>query len=157
MKISQRGIDLIKHFEGLRLDAYLDSVGIPTIGYGHTKGVKLGDKITEEKAEELLREDLEEFERGVTSKIRKATQNQFDAMVCFAFNVGLGNFSKSSVLKWFNLGEYQTAADSFVLWNKAGGKELPGLTRRRKAERELFLSKPIELADANPRGLDKIV
>jgi lysozyme len=156
LKISKDGIDLIKSFEGLRLEAYLDSVGIPTIGYGHTKGVKLGQKITEQEAEDLLRNDLDEFERGVSSLIRNAKQNQFDAMVSLAFNVGLGNFKKSSVLKWFNLGEYQTAADSFLLWNKAGGQVLPGLTRRRKAERELFLKQP-NLVNIEPKPPEYIV
>jgi GH24 family phage-related lysozyme (muramidase) len=146
MKISQDGINLIKYYEGLRTKAYLDSVGVATIGYGHTKGVKLGMIITETKAEELLKQDLEYFENKVLDLVKvNLTQHQFDALVSFAFNVGEGNLKKSTLLKklnnlvFFRQSEIEAVADEFLKWNKAGGKVLAGLTKRRQAERLLFL------------------
>jgi len=153
MKISQDGINLIKHFEGFRTKAYLDSVGVPTIGYGHTKGVKMGMILTEDKCEQLLREDLEYFEKAVDSLVKiPITQNQFDALVSFAFNLGEGNLKKSTLLKKLNQVQYANTdvwndiADEFLKWNKAGGKILSGLTKRRLAERMMFL-KPIKIQD----------
>lgn len=140
-KINQAGLELVKSFEGLRLNAYQDSVGVWTIGYGSTKGVKRGQRITEEEAEELLREDLATAERGVESAITEdITDNQFAACVSLAFNVGVSAFRKSSIVKYINAGDVTLAADRFLLYNKAGGKVLAGLTRRRKAERALFLT-----------------
>lgn len=153
MKISQDGINLIKHYEGLRTKAYLDSVGVATIGYGHTKGVKLGMIITETKAEELLKQDLEYFENKVLDLVKvNLLQNQFDALVSFVFNVGEGNLKKSTLLKklnntiYFRTEELVSIADEFLKWNKAGGKVLPGLTKRRIAERMMFLQ-PIKIQD----------
>lgn len=153
MKTSQAGINLIKHFEGLRTTAYLDSVGVPTIGYGHTKGVKLGMMITETKAEQLLRDDLEYFENKVMDMVNvNLLQNQFDALVSFTFNLGEGNLKKSTLLKklnntvYFRREELESIADEFLKWNKAGGKPLPGLTKRRIAERMMFLN-PIKIQD----------
>lgn len=140
-KINQAGLELVKSFEGLRLNAYQDSVGVWTIGYGSTKGVKRGQRITEEEAEELLREDLATAERGVESAITEdITDNQFAACVSLAFNVGVGAFRKSSIVKYINAGDVLLAADRFLLYNRAGGRVLAGLTRRRKAERALFLT-----------------
>lgn len=170
MKISQDGINLIKHFEGCRLKAYLDSVSVPTIGYGHTKGVKEGMIITETKAEELLKQDLEYFENRVLDLVKvNLTQHQFDALVSFAFNVGEGNLKKSTLLKklnntiFFRQTEVEAIADEFLKWNKAGGKVLAGLTKRRQAERSLFLKEQkfrdiiAEIdALAVPRGLENI-
>lgn len=138
-KINQAGIDLIKSFEGFRTDAYLDIVGVPTIGYGFTKGVKLGQTITQAEAEVRLKEELKTFESGISklTAICNLTENQFAALVCFAYNVGLFAFEKSTMLKKLISG--QNCSDEFLRWNKAGGKEVAGLTRRRKAERELFL------------------
>ena len=146
MITSDTGINLIKNFEGLRLNAYQDSVGVWTIGYGHTKTAKEGMKISEHQAEELLMKDLEEFEGGVLSLVKvPLTQNQFDALVSFSFNLGLGNLKRSTLLKELNKGEYTKAADEFLKWDKAGGKALQGLTRRRNAERLLFLkNKPLK-------------
>lgn len=146
MKISQVGIDLIKSFEGLKLEAYQDSVNVWTIGYGTTKNVQPGMKITLEQAEELLRHDLDTFERGVTSLIGvPVSQNQFDALVSFAYNLGLGSLKKSTLLKYLNNAQYLEAADEFLRWDKAGGKKLKGLTKRRNAERLLFLkNRPIK-------------
>lgn len=134
MKISEKGIELIKKFEGLRLEAYRCSSGILTIGFGHTKGVKSGDKITEQRAEELLREDLRIFENYVNNNVfLPLNQNQFDALVSFAFNCGVGNLRK--LVRNRDLGQI---ADAIVLYNKGGGKVLKGLKKRREEERKLF-------------------
>lgn len=153
VKTSQDGINLIKFFEGLRTKAYLDSVGIPTIGYGHTKGVKLGMMITETKAEELLKKDLEYFENKVLDLVKvNLLQNQFDALVSFTFNLGEGSLKKSTLLKklnstvFFRKEELESIANEFLKWNKAGGKVLTGLTKRRIAEKMMFLT-PIKIQD----------
>jgi lysozyme len=139
-RISQKGIDLIKTCEGLRFRAYKDPIGVVTIGYGHTKTAEMGQIITEKQAEELLRADLRNFEEGVVSRVLGTLkQCEFDALVSFAFNVGLGNLGKSTLLKRVNMGNMDAAADEFLRWNRAGGKVLKGLTIRRKAERRLFL------------------
>lgn len=142
MKTSQKGIDLIKQFEGVVLKVYKDAVGLPTIGYGHL--IKKGEvftTITQQQAEELLAKDLKQFEEGISTSVKVAlTQNQFDALVSFTFNLGIGNLNSSTLLKKLNVGDIQGAADQFPRWNKAGGKTLAGLTRRRLAEKELFLS-----------------
>ncbi len=142
MKISQKGIDLVKSFEGLELKAYKDSVGVVTIGYGSTGShVSMGMRITREQAEQLLKKALERFEKGVSDLVKvPLNQNQFDALVSFSFNLGLGNLKSSTLLKKLNVKDYQGAADEFPRWNRAGGKVLKGLTRRRIAERDLFLS-----------------
>jgi len=145
MKTSNKGIDLIRQFEGLRLKAYLDSVGVPTIGYGHTKGVKLGQTITEQQAIEFLKQDLADAELTVNRRVNvELTQNQFDALVSLVYNIGSGNFSKSSVLRFLNMENYSRAGLSFGLFNKGrvNGKlvVLKGLTNRRKMETDLFLS-----------------
>lgn len=142
MKISQKGINLIKQFEGLELKAYRDSVGVLTIGYGSTGShVSVGEVITEAQAETLLIKDLSRFESGVTELVKvPVTQNQFDALVSFSFNLGLGNLKSSTLLKKLNAKDYTGASKEFERWNKAGGKVLNGLTRRRLAEKELFLS-----------------
>lgn len=134
MKISQRGIDLIKEFEGCRLTAYKDAVGIWTIAYGHTKNVKQGMKITQEQAEELLKEDLAEYEAKV-EKYNKYNwnQNQFDALVSFAYNIGSIDQLTSNGRR-----AIKTISEKILEYNKAGGKVLEGLTRRRKAEKALF-------------------
>ena len=139
MKTSPKGVALIKEFEGLRLGAYMCSAGVLTIGYGHTGGVKSGDRITEKQAEELLVDDLKRFENGVLRVLRTpVTQNQFDALVSFAFNLGVGSLTKSTLLSKLNKGDAEGAAAEFVRWCRAGGQEVPGLKRRRLAETELF-------------------
>ena len=141
MKISQTGIDLIKKFEGCRLNAYLDAVGVPTIGYGSTEGVQMGDTITQEEAETLLLKDLERFEAGVTRLVKvPIDQNAFDALVSFSFNLGLGALQGSTLLKLVNAGDAPGAAREFAKWKHAGGKILPGLVARRAAESELFMA-----------------
>lgn len=147
MKTSKTGVALIKHFEGLRLTAYRDSVGIWTIGHGHTKGVKEGMIITETKADELLKKDLEYFEDCVMTMVNvEVTQNQFDALTSFTFNLGEGALYKSTLLKKLNANKPLEAADEFLKWDKARNPKtgklepLSGLTKRRKAERLLFLT-----------------
>jgi len=141
MKVSNNGINLVKRFEGLELKAYRDSVGILTIGYGHTHAVKAGDIITGEQADAFLREDLQVAELTVNTNVKvKLTQGQFDALVSFVFNLGSGNFVKSTLIKKLNAGDYAGAADEFGKWVNAGGKKLSGLVKRRAAEREVFLT-----------------
>lgn len=144
MRINQRGIDLIKSFEGLRLKAYQDSVGVWTIGFGQTgPDIKEGLTITPQTAEDMLHDALRSFEEGVSKSLGGAptTDNQFAAMVSLAYNIGVGAFKSSSVLRYHRDSNSGRAAASFKLWNKAGGKVLAGLTRRREAERDLYLSK----------------
>ena len=146
MNVDARGIILIKSFEGLRMHAYPDpgTGGAPwTIGYGHTgPDVYPGLKITEAEAEAMLRKDLARFERGVDRLIEGAftSQVQFDAMVSLAYNIGLGGFQRSSVLRHHRAGNRLRAAAAFLMWVKAGNRTLPGLVRRRNAERKLYLS-----------------
>jgi lysozyme len=141
MQISQKGIDLIKHFEGVRLNTYQDSVGVWTIGYGHTKGVHAGMKITETEAENLLKQDLATFEAGVSNLVKvPVNQDQYDALVSFAFNLGLGTLTGSTLLHKLNAKDYHGAAEEFGKWVHAGHQVLPGLVSRRKAEEELFLA-----------------
>ena len=147
MKISEKGLGLIKEFEGLVLKPYKDAVGIPTIGYGNTyyedgRKVSLSDPaITEERATELLKMVVKRYEDAINRYVQvPITQNQFDALVSFAYNVGNENVRKSTLMKLLNRKQYTEAADQLLRWNKAGGKTLKGLTRRRQAERVLFLS-----------------
>jgi lysozyme len=139
MHTSQKGLDLIKSFEGLRLSAYKCPADVWTIGYGTTAGVKPGQNITKERAEELLREDVKRFEQQVMRLVKvPLTQGQFDALTSFVYNLGAGNLSNSTLLRLLNAGDYAGAAAQFDRWNKAGGKVLAGLVRRRAAERALF-------------------
>ncbi|MEQ1967253.1 lysozyme [Xenorhabdus nematophila] len=144
MKISENGLSFIKQFEGLKLKAYPDPAtgGIPwTIGYGHTKDVKSGQVITEQQAEAFLHDDLKSIYITIESAIKvPLTQGQFDALCSFTFNCGTGNFVRSTLLKKLNVGDYQGAADEFLRWNKAAGKVMNGLTKRRASERQMFLS-----------------
>lgn len=147
MKTSQAGVDLIKSFEGLRLNAYLDAVGIPTIGYGHTGlDVILGKKINPQQAEILLKKDLARFESAVEEFVKiPLNQSQFDALVSFAFNIGPTAFRDSTLLKRLNAGENpcNVAKEELPRWNKGdGGRVLNGLSRRRSAEAELFCKEP---------------
>lgn len=140
MEVSRAGLALIQRFEGLRLEAYLDSVGKPTIGYGSTQGVRMGDEITNAQATELLAADVERHADGVRRLVDvPLSQNMFDALVSFTFNVGVGALSRSTLLRRLNAGDYQGAAQEFARWVYAGGKQLDGLKRRRETERSLFL------------------
>jgi lysozyme len=147
MKVNNAGIQLIKSFEGCLLNAYLDSVKVPTIGYGATyyqngTKVKIGDKITQEQANDLLAWHINEFAEKVKPVIKSdLNDNQFSALVSFAFNLGIGNISKSTLLKKANANPSDVSIGAeFLKWNKAGGKVLAGLTRRRKAEYNLYKS-----------------
>jgi lysozyme len=139
MNISQNGIDLIKEFEGCRLEPYLCAANVLTIGYGHTKDVVENMRITEDTAESLLKDDLRVFEDDVTRLVEvPLLQNQFDALVSWTFNLGAGNLKTSTLLKVLNAGEYKNVPEQIKRWNKANGKVLEGLTRRREAEALLF-------------------
>lgn len=146
MRASENGINLIKQFEGCRLTAYQDSVGVWTIGYGWTQSVDgnpvaKGMVITQQKADDLLKQGVVQYENGVNSLVKvQLNQNQFDALVDFAYNLGVNALKGSTLLKKLNTGDYAGAANEFTKWNKAGGKEVAGLTRRREAEKSLFLS-----------------
>lgn len=146
MNISPKGANLIREFEGLRLVAYPDpgTGGAPwTIGIGHTgPKVKRGMKITEAQAWAYFHKDIQKFERAVERQLAGSpvNQNMFDALVSFTYNCGEENLAKSSILKYHKQGKYKAAADSFLKWNRAAGRVLPGLTRRRQAERLLYLS-----------------
>ena len=140
MKISDKGIELIKHFEGCELHAYKDSVGVVTIGYGHTgSDVAEGQTVTEEEAEEILRKDLTKFEDYVKNYVEcELNQEQFDALVAWTFNLGPGNLKSSTLLKRLNENDYDDVPNQIRRWNRAGGEVVSGLVRRRNSEAHLF-------------------
>jgi lysozyme len=140
MNTSDKGLALISQLEGVRLTAYRDSVGIATIGVGHTgPDVYMGQTITADECTALLRADVQTAEDAVTQLVNVAlTQDQFDALVSFVFNLGQGNFEQSTLLKKINASDFDGAANQFQFWDKAGGHELPGLLKRRLAEASLF-------------------
>ena len=146
MKLGSKGLELIKSFEGFYSKPYLDPIGIPTIGYGATyypnkKKVTMKDKpLTEKEASDLLKEMMTTYENDVKRLVkRELNQNQFDALVSFTYNLGSTNLGKSTLLKKVNANPCdKTIKDEFLKWNKAGGKVLNGLTRRRNAEAELY-------------------
>jgi len=143
MKISNRGVEFIKKEEGCVLTAYKCPAGVWTIGYGSTGShVHKGLRISEPAAEELLRTDLRRFEDAVNTKVRvPLNQAQYDALVSFTFNVGVGAFSKSTLLRKLNTGDYTSVRSELARWNRGGGRVLRGLTLRRQREAELFYSK----------------
>lgn len=150
LELTENCVPMIERDEGDVLTAYPDpgTGGAPwTIGYGHTgPDVYPGLVITQEQANALLLADLKKFQTGVEAALSGATtQNcQFSAMVSLSYNIGLGNFGGSSVLRLHKMGQYQQAADSFLLWDKAAGRVLPGLVRRRHQERELYLNMAVD-------------
>lgn len=134
-----KGIPIIKQYEGLKLEAYLCPAGIPTIGYGHTRGVKLGQKISAAQAEVFLDHDYEEAEDAVKRLITvPLTDNQLGALTSFVFNLGEGRLLGSTLRRKLNSGDYKGAAAEFDKWVYSGGKKLNGLIARRAAERKLF-------------------
>lgn len=143
--LSDNGMKLLEQFEGLRLEAYLDSAGIYTIGFGTIKypdgsKVKKGDKITKAQAKEYKLHDLKEFENTVNTSVNvQLSQDQYDALVSLSYNIGSGAFKNSTLLKKLNNGDYKGAADQFLVWNKVNSKKVQGLVNRREAERNLFL------------------
>ena len=139
MKTGTEGVELIKHFEGCRLEAYLCPANVWTIGYGHTSGVREGDVIDQEAAEALLIEDLEEFEGYVNDMVEIGLkQNQFDALVSWTFNLGPKNLEESTLLNRVNYGPLNDVPTQIERWNRAGGKVLEGLVKRRAAESALW-------------------
>lgn len=141
MNISKNGIELIKRFEGCRLSAYRCPAGVWTIGYGHTgSNVRAGLQITQEQADNLLKQDLTVHCNNVSKLVKvPLTQNQFDALVSFEYNVGYGAFASSTLLRLLNQKKYKESAEQFARWKYAGKKVLAGLIRRRQAEKDLFL------------------
>lgn len=174
MNISDNGLNIIKKFEGYgkllpdgSCTAYQDDLGggkvdIPTIGWGSTEGVKMGDVWTVAQAEEGLRKEIAKFEAGVSSAIKFVpTQNQFDAMVSLAYNIGIAGFAGSTVLRKANAGDFQGASQAFNLWNRAQGQVLQGLVSRRAQEAALFLldgpvSAPAPAVDTPPSVLSQL-
>ncbi len=147
MKVSDKCINMIKHHEGFVRKPYQDPIGLWTVGVGHLigDGKKLpkewNKEFTDEEVDNILCEDLERFEIGIQRLTKVSlTQSQFDALVSFSFNVGLGNFQSSTLRSKLNRGDYEGASNEFPKWRKAGGKILKGLVRRRADERNLFLS-----------------
>jgi lysozyme len=159
MNMNEPGLALIRDAEGLRLRAYRDATGIWTIGYGHTSAAGAPKvvsrlEITRDEAETILARDVATFARGVASAVTvPLNDDQFSALVSFAYNVGLGNFRSSSVLKAVNAADFEAVPQRLALWVKAGGKTLPGLIKRRAAEAALF-TKQDEVASPvdTPRG-----
>lgn len=149
MKTSKAGLDLIKRFEGFRAGVYLCPAGVATIGYGHA--IKPGEKfttITEHHAESLLIDDVEEAEEYVNELVEVGiNQDQFDALVSFTFNLGGGALKRSTLLKKINALKFEEAKAEFSRWVYAGGERLPGLVKRRKAEAEIFLPRPLYVRD----------
>lgn len=157
MRLSDAGLALLREFEGLRLQAYKDSAGVWTIGYGSTRyadgdKVRPGDEITAERAESLLRETLHTYESAIDRLVTvPLLQSQFDALTALVYNIGVGAFEKSTLLKRLNEGQYAKAANEFLRWIHAGGQPLAGLRRRRERERALFLSVDlVDCADPTP-------
>ena len=143
MQVSENGYALIRRFEGLRLTAYRDVAGVVTIGYGTTRGVKMGMTITKAEAERLMQEDVARFDGYLEDLVKvPLNQNQYDALACFVYNLGPANLESSTLLRVLNEGKYDEAGQQFKRWNKArvGGRmvEVKGLTARRAAEAALF-------------------
>ena len=144
MRTSDKGIEQIKSFEGFRSMPYQDVAGKLTVGYGHLMvhgdGTVQGSPITMGQATELLRKDLHTAEEAVNSCGVELTQNEFDALVSFTYNLGVGAFQRSTLLKLLKAGNKEAAAKEFPKWSMAGGKEVPGILKRRFAEQECFLN-----------------
>ena len=144
MKVSQDCIQLVKYFEGFEDTAYLCPANVWTIGYGRTRNVKEGDKITEVQAERDLLEELEEFKHQVLNSVKvELKQNELDALTSWTYNLGVGNLKSSTLLKKLNAGNKDEVPAEIVRWNKANGKVLAGLTKRREAEAELWAKEVI--------------
>ena len=141
MRTNDKGINLIKEFEGCRLKSYLCPAGVWTIGYGHTQGVKPDMVITQLDAERFLRQDLKRFEDAISTLVKVSlTPNQFSALVSFVYNVGINAFKNSTLLRKLNQKDYKGTANELLRWDKVNGKPLLGLTKRRIAEKDLFES-----------------
>jgi lysozyme len=142
MNISGEGLSLLKKFEGCELRSYRCSAGVLTIGYGHTKGVTEGMEIDQDEAERMLASEMSEYEGNITDNVEvPLSQNQFDSLVCWVYNLGVGNLRSSTLLAVLNKGEYDEVPTQMKRWNKAGGQVLNGLIRRREAEAAMFEGK----------------
>lgn len=142
MSMQTQLLDLIKEFEGCKLKAYLCPAGVPTIGYGRTKGVKVGDTCTQDQADAWALEDMQDAIATVKAEVKVPLRDgQFAALASFVYNCGAGNFRRSTLLHLLNSGHYAFAAEELLKWNKASGVVLPGLTRRRQAEKAVFEGK----------------
>jgi lysozyme len=140
LSTSAAGVELIKQFEGLRLQSYQDSVGVWTIGYGHTRTAGPNQRISADEAHRLLIQDIIDHEAHIKRLVKvPLSQGEFDALSSWVFNVGGGSLASSTLLRKLNAGDYAGAANEFPRWNKADGKVLAGLTRRRNAERDLWI------------------
>lgn len=154
LNYSKSGLALTEGFEGLRLQAYQDSVGVWTIGYGHTGGVYPGMAISQLQAEQFLLADVQSAVHCVNQAVNVVLQqSEFDALVDFVFNVGGGNFVSSTLLRDLNAHNFTGAAQQFLVWNKAGGQVLAGLMRRRAAESQVFQTPPVTDPSAVPPPL----
>ena len=144
MNVSQNCVELIKYFEGFEDTAYLCPANVWTIGYGRTRNVKEGDRITEAQAERDLLEELEEFKHQVLHSVKvELTQNELDALTSWTYNLGVGNLKSSTLLKKLNAGSKDEVPAEMLRWNKASGKVLAGLTKRREAEAELWAKEAV--------------
>lgn len=155
MKTSENMIAIIKKFEGLRLKAYKCPAGVYTIGYGHTENVLADSEISELMADQILRKDLKNFEQAINNLDLPLLQCEFDALVSFAFNVGIGNFNKSTLKKLLLQKKFFYAAKEFDKWVFAGGKKLPGLQNRRNTERKIFEGQKVE--DYQDSEIDSLI
>lgn len=162
-QVNEAGLELIQHFEALELKAYQDCVGVWTIGWGHTglchggASVEQGQEITRQQAEQLLIKDLAIFEQAVENMVQvEVNDNQFSALVSFAFNLGETNLRQSTLLKKLNEGDAFAASKEFKRWNKAGGKRMAGLVRRRLSERNLFCSFSCPIMECLPANWQDI-
>ena len=155
LKISESMIAVIKKFEGLRLKAYKCPAGVFTIGYGHTENVFADSEISELMADQILRKDLQKFEQTINDLDLPLLQCEFDALVSFVFNVGIGNFNKSTLKKLLSQKKFFYAAKEFDKWVFAGGKKLPGLQNRRNIERKIFEGRYLE--DYQDSELDSLI
>ncbi len=141
MEFNAAGLNLIKSFENCKLKVYKDIVGYPTVGYGHRTDVPVGKTITQDEADQLLVDDLKRIEDGVRACLRtELNDNQFSALVSLGFNIGTTSLAHSTLVRLVNSGELIAASKEFEKWDRAGGKEVKGLLRRRAAEKTLFLS-----------------
>jgi len=139
MKISEDGLELIKKFEGCETSAYQDSVGVWTIGFGHTKGVEEGQTCSIEDAESMLADEMDEYEGYINNMVKvDLQQHEFDALVAWVYNLGPTNLGESTMLKVLNGGQFDRVPDEMNRWTRAGGEILEGLVRRRQAESLMF-------------------
>lgn len=147
-RLNSAGMAMLKRHEGCRLEAYLCPAGVLTIGYGHTGDVAPGHRITQHQADVLLAYDVERFEGGVAGLFLGVplSDNEFSALVCLAFNIGLAALGRSTLRRRLLAGDREAAAAQFGRWSRAGGKRLPGLVKRRAEERELFLTPERQVA-----------